>query len=160
MLQINEEYIITAAHCVYNWTPGAFMVTTGDENTNPEMRDSNEEMYKVQSFETHPNYANGLLDHDLAIVRLNRKVQWSMNAQPMCLSNEGPKPGTSATLVGWGYDSFKGASTENLHIATMPIWSNKNCQNSFDKRDLIIKNGHVCAGKEEGGVDGCKVKKT
>lgn len=134
-------------------------MTTGDENTNPEMKETSEEMYKVHSFETHPNYINGQLDHDLAIIRLNPKVKWSMNTQPMCLCNKDPKSGTNAILVGWGYDSFEGVPTENLHMATMPIWSNKSCQKSFDKRSLIIKNGHVCAGKEEGGVDGCKVKR-
>ena len=39
IFQIKEMHVITAAHCVYNWTPDAFLVTIGDENVNPTIRD-------------------------------------------------------------------------------------------------------------------------
>ena len=83
--QISEMHVITAAHCVYNWTPDAFLVTIGDENVNPNIRDRDEGSYKVHSFETHPKYVNCRLDHDLAIIRLEHKVTWSDNAQPLCI---------------------------------------------------------------------------
>ena len=155
--------MVTAAHCLYAWmgSPESFSVTIGDQNI--QNSDPKEKTFRVVNFEVHPDYTNDdKFDHDVAVIQLEHRVEWGTHAKPICMSNKDPEPNTTAMLVGWGYDTYRGSPTNDLHMAILNLWSNDDCQNSINRNKrqyggLIVKSGHLCAGRREGGVDGCKV---
>lgn len=46
-----------------------------------------------------------------------------------------------------------------LQNAQVPVWSNRECQDSYDKqkKSQTIRPTQMCAGKKMGGVDSCWV---
>ena len=177
-------YVITAAHCVFERVDGApvfqneprnYKVEIGVQDTSKTYR---EKTFNIKSIIIHPNYkqlddTRGISmvrqaghDHDIALIKLRKPVEWTEYAQPICLpdnSINGPDPehyeGEDGTLVGWGSDKWGGKPTHELFKATMPIVSNSECNEKLNSLQKLIeiKQGHLCAGHKQGTIDGCHV---
>ena len=165
-------HIITAAHCVFRESPNQFEIEVGVQDT----RDSNSKrVYKLDSISVHPkykgrtndnNWKNGMIDNDIAIITLEQPIESSKFVKPIELLEGKEIPATSGLIVGWGAKSGKPLSdpTYNLKEAEMPIRSNEDCDDMLNtvrnhfKRTVTIKKGHLCAGYDEGGIDGCQVR--
>lgn len=48
-----------------------------------------------------------------------------------------------------------GPSAQKLQEVAIPVWTNKECQQSYSSR---INENNVCAGAREGGKDSCQVR--
>lgn len=62
------------------------------------------ERYGIDSYELHPRFVNssGYDDFDLAIVTLNKRIQFNRNMKPICLpSGAGNYFGKLTTVAGW-----------------------------------------------------------
>ena len=149
-----------------------FRVEVGVQDT----RNSNDKRtYRVNSILIHPKYStsrNRGIDHDLAIIRLQESVKFTDFAQPINLIKSNEVPTTNGIIVGWGMDQWKGKPTHKLNMAELPIKSNEECTEmlntvhsrdghkivlSQDKKIVVIREGHLCAGYDKGGTDGCQV---
>ena len=69
--------MVTAAHCVVRSSADEYEVEIGVQDT----RDSNRRrVYKVDSILLHPKYnsrKNKGIDHDIALIKLEEKVEWT-----------------------------------------------------------------------------------
>ena len=162
--------MITAAHCVVqkkNTKKDKYEVEIGVQDT----RDSNNRrVYKVDSILIYPKYSqskNKGIDHDLALIKLEDAVDWTDFAQPINLVEDNEIPATKALIVGWGSGQWNGEPTYKLNEAEMPIRDNGDCTRMLNTVKtghvlsngaiVTIKKGHLCAGYDEGGIDGCQV---
>ena len=168
-------HIITAAHCVYDHknkhqeNTNKYEIEVGVQDT----RDSNSQrIYKIDSILIHPKYKgrsdkNKGIDNDIAIITLERTVESNDFAEPIELLEDKDIPATNGLIVGWGKQSGKPLAdpTFILKEAEMPIRSNEDCEkmlntvnNRYKKNRFVnIRKGHLCAGYDEGGIDGCQV---
>jgi hypothetical protein len=111
---INNKYVLTAAHCLeeIDSSSNLFSVRLGEHNCDP----FHEEvcMQQVQDIEVaekipHPKYtkeANNSF-HDIALLRLKQKVEFSPYVQPICLPLEKhlwnkDYSGKHLVTAGWG----------------------------------------------------------
>ena len=161
-------HIITAAHCVKDKDSRQYRVEIGVQDT---QNTNDKRTYKVDSILIHPKYSSSRnlgIDHDLALIKLQNPVKFTDFAQPINLIQSNTVPTTNGILVGWGEDQWRGKPTHKLNMAELPIRSNAECTemlNTVGKKTyengkiVFIHEGHLCAGYDKGGTDGCQVSK-
>ena len=159
--------MVTAAHCVVRSSADEYEVEIGVQDT----RDSNRRrVYKVDSIILHPKYnsrKNKGIDHDIALIKLEEEVEWTEFAQSVNLQEDNEIPDENALIVGWGSDQWNGKPTHKLHEVELPVRDNGDCAKMLNTvktghvlsngKIVTIRKGHLCAGYDEGGIDGCQV---
>lgn len=113
---INDRYVLTAAHCVVSLTGKKrrklrVYVKLFDK------REMNSALYRrTKSVHLHPAYNVYTSENDMALLKLNKKVPFSAQLQPICL----PCPdvnltaGENVTVIGWGAVSESKLSFHNF----------------------------------------------
>ncbi|XP_041989111.1 transmembrane protease serine 9-like, partial [Aricia agestis] len=156
---INDRYVITAAHCAQGFMWFMFRVKFGEHNRCEYKKDEYPMIRYITRMYVN-NFTITHLTHDLALLKLNKPVQYSHRVRPVCL----PKPshyedslfvGTMATVAGWGAMSEGGNWSCTLREAQLPVLSNYECKNT-KYNESKIQEGHLCAGyPNTAHVDGC-----
>ena len=110
------------------------------------MRPVSSQIYGISSIILHPNFNYPNTEDDIALVRLDRDVEWSEYAQPVCLPGY-PRGGAAwgeqgeahGMLAGWGLDapvrSDNPKETEQLHMVKLPVLSNDVCKKWFLEKE-------------------------
>ena len=148
---IDASWVITAGHCVDEETTASFSVIAHLHNL---QKDSGE-IIAVKRIIIHPDYNNTTLNHDIALVQLQKPVT---NAQVLPLISGNPLlTGVNATIIGWGALSEEnlnnGIYPKRLHEAQVPIVTNAACKKSYGNHQIDANK--LCAGLELGGKDAC-----
>ena len=163
---LNENYILTAAHCVvrgsstlpaknFNVKLGAHRLSTSGE------------FYEITKVTAHEKYDSSHHKYDLALLKLKNPINWSSNPdiKPICL----PTPemdnldlvGKPSIVAGWGTTrSDGGRPSDVLLYAEVPVVSNSECKSAYStllSYDDQINPTHICAGYKQGGRDSCQV---
>ncbi|XP_066938169.1 uncharacterized protein [Macrobrachium rosenbergii] len=164
---ISSEYILTAAHCTKDsrgktFNPQQFTVRLGDHNIFSESDDfiSNPQTYRVISIRPHPDFKAHGFYNDVALLKLDRKVDFSEYILPVCLPTDSMarQPldnmvGQTPSVIGWGSTYYGGRESATLREAQLPVWSNSDCDDSYFQP---ITEVFLCAGFVEGGRDACQ----
>ncbi|XP_022055650.1 trypsin-2-like [Acanthochromis polyacanthus] len=151
---INNEWILTAAHCFSSNSPTGFIVYLGrdtQQSLNP-----NEVSRTLSRVIRHENYSSTTNDNDIALLQLSSSVEFNNFIRPCCLAADGSvfPGGTSCWVTGWG-DIRSGVSLpspQRLQEVNVPIVTNSDCSNSYGG----ITDNMICAGLTEGGKDSCQ----
>lgn len=104
--------------------------------------------------------------YDIALIYLDREVNWSDSVKPICLAADEHLSfaGAIATVAGWGMTN-NDKSSNNLTMShvlknvDVPIIYNKQCQQWFEEEyngTVYIPDTVVCAGLKQGGIDTCQ----
>lgn len=143
---INQDTILTAAHCVYGDSPEELQIRAGSE-----MRSRGGQIIFVRNIVIHPDYQSGPIN-DVAILKLKTKLVFGRGVMPIGLPPRGYKfpAGTSLLVSGWGRLSFGGSSPERLQKVYVPYVPNEQCSKIY----WYIRHTSICAGKA--GVDACQ----
>ncbi|XP_015280486.1 PREDICTED: plasma kallikrein [Gekko japonicus] len=154
---IGDRWILTAAHCTEDLLiPDVWRVYTGILKQSEINEDT--PFFKVQEIIVHPEYEVSEEGYDIALMKLDRPMNFSDLQQPLCLpTNEDTKENTGYTncwVTGWGYTTERGQIQDVLQKVNIPLIANAECQLRY--RDFRIHNKMVCAGYSEGGKDACK----
>ncbi|XP_050349532.1 transmembrane protease serine 9-like [Nymphalis io] len=152
---INDRYVLTAAHCVKGLMWFMIKVTLGEHNRcnkthRPETR-------FVVNVVAH-NFTYLTFRDDIAVLKLNEKVQISDTVKPVCLprSDDNQYEGVKAIAVGWGSIGEQKNHSCNLLDVELPVLSNKECRNTKYESTMIADN-MLCAGyPKEGKRDTCQ----
>ncbi len=153
---IDEEWVLTAAHCVVDgsnnaYDPSRITVTVGEyDRNNP----SGTEIAVTQVI-PHESYNPATFDNDIALLRLAEPADTSdptvgtipLNSQSNLAS------GTLATVTGWGTTSSGGSTSAVLQEVNVPLVTNQSCNLSYGGQ---ITSNMLCAGYDEGGRDACQ----
>jgi secreted trypsin-like serine protease len=86
-------------------------------------------------------------------VRLRSRPQGKVI--PLVQSDKGLGPGTPLEITGWGATSEGGQSSRVLLKASVPYAPNDAC-NAPAVYNGAIRQGMMCAGRPDGGVDSCQ----
>lgn len=160
---INRQYILTAAHCVFDsrqrrYRASQFTVRLGDANLNSRADDTEKPIeLKVQEIKSHEAFRLRNYYNDIALLKLASNVTFQEYIQPLCVPDESIKKenlmGQFATVVGWGATAFGGQESGSLQYVELPIWDNSDCDEVY-KQD--IDHVYICAGLADGGKDACQ----
>lgn len=173
---VNRDTVITAAHCYTK----SFQHSTGVtiEVTTNQYHQTIESAYSVyaglhssnnlntgvkmsvKSFTVHSSYDVNSYQNDIAIIKLQSKVDLNEKIQIACIpesSSTYPKTtNIDAYIAGWGNTVSSGTVLPDfLMEAIIKIYDSSKCSSVFP-RATKNWNNQICAGKYEGGVDTCQ----
>ncbi|XP_071959544.1 uncharacterized protein [Antedon mediterranea] len=147
---INDQWAITAAHCIdfiYTFVTGITLL----DDTSSVFRISGE----FSTIVVHPNYDESVYDNDIALLKLDSSIEFNQFIQPICFGDKEYPPGTSCTVAGWGYLSENDYTLSNeLQDVDVSLLTNDDCGELLNSYNIITEN-MICAGDLAGGVDSC-----
>lgn len=163
---LNEQWVITAAHCVTTST-GEVQELTGfrfrfgkyyRENSKD---DELVQLRRAKEIHVHPFYDPVVYDADIALVLLDEPVELTTRVQPVCLPTERSTrqniaSGKLGVVTGWGLTETEQYS-ESLRQAVLPIVRHEECEQGYEKAGLplTVSENMYCAGYAQGNSDTC-----
>uniref|UniRef100_A0A3Q2EH61 Peptidase S1 domain-containing protein n=1 Tax=Cyprinodon variegatus TaxID=28743 RepID=A0A3Q2EH61_CYPVA len=157
---INDQWVLTAAHCVESfWNSpnnvSAYLGRQSQEESNP-----NEVNRRASNITIHPDYNSSTVDNDIALIRLSEPVNFTSYISPVCLaaSDSTFYSGVESWVTGWGnIGTFEPLpSPGNLLEVEAQIVGNGQCRCDYSDLGYIsITDNMICAGFQEGGKGPC-----
>ncbi|XP_076343497.1 clotting factor G beta subunit-like [Tachypleus tridentatus] len=159
---IDERHVLSAAHCFINKvSTREYVVKLGHSMVNKGSA------HGVKAIRVHELYKPRQHYHDITLVQLKKRVEFTNTVLPVCLDNlEGGGlnrfNNVTTTLLGWGDLTFGGPTVQILHEATgIPLVPNSECNNSYSRLANSpfphgITSDFLCAGLRNGGKDACQ----
>ncbi|KAG8237083.1 hypothetical protein J437_LFUL005190 [Ladona fulva] len=146
---INDEYILTAAHCFYGMDISKVDVYVGAYKL---YRDTEGRRENVDSILMHPRYDPKTKANDIALMKMARKIKYSDRVCSVCLpTKKVDYTGEPAVITGWGALESEGDSPSALMQAVVNVVSNEKCRKQYGYLDP----SQICASAP--GVDSCQV---
>ncbi|CAL4169084.1 unnamed protein product, partial [Meganyctiphanes norvegica] len=159
---INDRYILTAAHCFYNFNnpnkcfhdpPQQLNILIGDHHQfETSDNDANTAMISMKDLIIHPNYSCKSNNYDFGRFELSEAIQLNDVIKPVCLPIDDSKTYDSdiGTAAGWEIKDDGGQSYTPFEV-DVPILD-INC-GGYE----TITSNMMCAGyPETGGKDSCQ----
>jgi len=166
---ISDSYILTAAHCIDTRAGRPTKLLLGDIYLNGQTGPTRT-LRGVASITKHPGYKPPLRYHDIALIKMDRKVEISRGILPACL----PDPSdhllkhinhNNLTLiaVGWGNLGTAESQSEILQAVNLKGFGKKTCESYYRDiadRSLTLPEGilhsQLCAGDNTTEKDTCQ----
>ena len=150
---IDEEFVLTAAHCTDFLRARDLHILTGTQSLVV-----GGTRHEVRRIKIHPQYDGSTFDFDVALVQLKTKIT---DVRPGQMANVITRdqesllapPGTTSFVTGWG-DTGATFPT-NLREVSVPIVGRDRC-NSEQSYDGHVTPRMLCAGLRVGGKDSCQ----
>nr|AUS82517.1 serine endopeptidase [Crotalus mitchellii] len=146
---INQEWMLTAAHCDGKKMKLQFGLHSKKvPNKDKQTRVPKEKFFCLSSKK------NKEWDKDIMLIRLNRPVNNSKHIAPLSLPSKPPSQDTVCNIMGWGTISpTKETYPDVPHCANINILDHAVCRAIYP--GLLEKSRILCAGILEGGKDTC-----
>ncbi|XP_062977530.1 transmembrane protease serine 9-like [Elgaria multicarinata webbii] len=152
---INNNSVVTAAHCVKRKNPAFWRVVLG-------LHHLHKSTYltvtrRVRAITVHANYSSETYDNDVALFTLVRSIKYNDYIQPICLpdTNFSVEDEYPCYITGWGKAKEKGTGKFILQEAQVKIIPQDVC-NDIDWYGGQLTKNMVCAGSASGHVDSCQ----
>ncbi|XP_054421753.1 coagulation factor VII [Pteronotus mesoamericanus] len=159
---INATWVVSAAHCfdrIQNWKN--LTVVVGEHDMSEE--DGDEQERHVTQVIVPNKYIAGKTDHDIALLRLSRPVDFTDYAVPLCLPEKSFSERTLAfirfsTVSGWGQLLERGSTALELMAIDVPRLMTKDCLEQSERKQGTPKvtDNMFCAGYLDGSKDACQ----
>ncbi|NWR76853.1 CTRL protease, partial [Centropus unirufus] len=139
---INENWVVTAAHCEFN--PYYHIVVLGEHDLV-----SNTEVVQVRTVTkviTNPNWDPSTFNNDIALLKLSSPAQLGPRVSPVCLAPAKLALPTNLQCVttGWGRTNVNSqALAVRLQQVALPLISTSQCRQHWGNR---ITSSMLCAG--------------
>lgn len=147
---LNEDTILTAAHCVIDRDVRNFTVVAGtDKRTG-----SDGIVVLIERIIAHERYNASITDYDVALLFLATPVTLDkvfIAAVPLVKSS--PEVGAKGTVIGWGTVSESGMAAQQLQAVNVFVLDRRQCSAAYGDR---FTDTMLCAGVKEGGKDACQ----
>ncbi|XP_017489731.1 PREDICTED: trypsin-1-like [Rhagoletis zephyria] len=151
---INDQFLITASHCVYGFRKERISVRLLEHDR--KMSNFLKIDRNVVNITTHPKYNARTYDNDIAIIQLDKPVELTELLHPVCMPTPGKSfKGETAIVTGWGAIKVGGPTADTLQEVQVPIMSQEDCRKSRYGPTRITDN-MLCAGFDEGKKDSCQ----
>lgn len=144
---ISPDTILNAAHCIYNRMHMKFQVRAGSD-----LRSQGGQVVNITKMFMHPDYQPSGLYNDIAILRLESRLQFNSKVWSIGLPPRGyrVRDGTELLTSGWGTLVWQGSAPERLQKVYVPAVSNEDCAKVYTN----IRPNKICAGIV--GRDSCQ----
>ncbi|XP_069980484.1 venom peptide isomerase heavy chain [Penaeus vannamei] len=161
---INDQWVLTAAHCFDSRNPD--VVRLGEHDYDDPSETTHED-YAISQTVVYPHYVPEQAYHDLALIKLDRKVQIKDFIRPVCLPWNQRNPSrlvnSGVTVTGWGRTQSGGRRSSTLQEVELKVFPSSRCHVQY--KELVFFNRvwpsgiageTMCAGTTTGGKDACQ----
>jgi len=153
---ITNRFVLTAAHCVKGISERRIRLILGDHDRRHD--DQDQQTLTIERVFIRQDFVKKTFNNDIALIKLNRDVQFSPYIRPVCLpTTDRSYNGQDTTVVGWGKLGEGGKPADVLMDVTVPIITQKKCRRETRYRASEITSNMICAGYDEGVLDACQV---
>ncbi|XP_037952666.1 trypsin-1 [Teleopsis dalmanni] len=151
---INDRYVLTAAHCLYNMDTSSISVRLLQlDRSSTDLGIMRKVIYTI----IHAQYNPITLVHDIALLKLNAPVVLAEDMRPVCLPSSANQnfDFKQSIVAGWGLTKEGGLTSSVLREVKVPIITNAQCRATSYKS--MIVDTMLCAGLvKDGGKDACQ----
>ncbi|OON75137.1 S1 family peptidase [Streptomyces tsukubensis] len=158
---IGRSTVVTAAHCLSEKVLGAPAAGVGDLRVLVGRDDLGAETgteVQVRRVWVNPAYDKDTNEGDVATLTLSKPVSAKRVLPLAGRGDPGYRPGTPATVYGWGDTTGSGDYAGTLHAARVTVLPDGPCQEAYpDASDgAYVARSMLCAGEMRGGHDACQ----
>ncbi|XP_001600807.1 trypsin beta [Nasonia vitripennis] len=150
---ISEKWILTAAHCLED--AGELEIRTGSS-----LRNKGGKLYPVAEYIVHENYTKVTFDNDIALIKVNKSIEFNELQQVIRISYREPKTCDKLQLSGFGKEGQDLPAPNRLKSAQVPVIDHTECKEAYKQLFLFedyigkVTDNMFCAGTE--GDDTCQ----
>ncbi|XP_015267240.1 PREDICTED: coagulation factor VII-like [Gekko japonicus] len=150
------SWVVTAAHCLDHTHPRVLKIKLGEHDRDDE--DEAEQERRVAEIIIHERYIPRKTDNDIALLRLDKPVNFTDYVVPICLPEQRFAADVLSsikfsTVSGWGRLIEGGATSSLLLRVDVPRIKTKEC---IQSTNLNITRNMFCAGYLTGIKDACE----
>ncbi|CAD6244873.1 GSCOCT00013512001.2-RA-CDS [Cotesia congregata] len=145
---ISDQWVLTAAHCTHNAMGFPKVVKLGSIN----LSNDSGEIISIVKIIVHPEFKRPRLYHDIALLKLERGVEFKNNVKPGCLYRKFETAPDVVWATGWGSrrnGRFAFVIINELMIVKLQTIDNIKCTMAYGKT-IAVPNGvspsMICAG--------------
>lgn len=156
---VNENWAITAAHCVESVKPETLLLRLGEYNLEDESEPYGYLERRVELIAIHPQFDSRTFEYDLAMLRFYEPVKFAPNIVPICLPEaDDDYLNRTAWVTGWGRLYENGPLPSKLQEVPVPIIPNSDCESMYKEAGFVehIPKIFLCGGYAIGGRDSCE----
>lgn len=156
---VAPQWVVTAAHCVYDDPASAVDVVAGIYDLEPPT--SGRQRRDVIKIIVHPNYNSNTHNNDIALLKMKTPITVGGTGAsktgivPLVPASSGDLAGVNSWVTGWGATEAQPNYPTELREVQIPIISNTLC-NDVNHYNGDITSSMMCAGFELGGKDSCQ----
>ncbi|XP_076053983.1 trypsin-1-like [Oratosquilla oratoria] len=154
---LDERWVITAAHCVHQFTVNDLIVVAGEHHL--KKKEGSEQTRYIQRIIEHPDYNTNTQENDIALIQLKSPLNIDgMTVSPICMPPYMHNFTDDCIVAGWGKTSEGGSSSDYLQKVIVPIISDNACKTAYRSIGYTgpIVDSMMCAGFEQGAKDACQ----
>ncbi|XP_049309710.1 trypsin eta-like [Bactrocera dorsalis] len=148
---LNEDTVLTAAHCVIDRDIRNFIVVAGTGQRTA----SDGTVVLIEKIVTHERYNASITDYDVALLFLATPLTLDRvftAAVPLVQST--PEIDAKATITGWGTLSEGGMAALQLQAVNVFVLDRAQCSAAYGDRFTAAM---LCASAKDGGKDACQM---
>ncbi|XP_018342545.1 PREDICTED: venom serine protease-like [Trachymyrmex septentrionalis] len=131
---ISKQYVITAAHCVYEKNITKTAVVVGEHNVKTGKETNATKIYWLYECTIHPEYNVKEDDNDIAVCKTVKSIEYNAAVGPVCLPFQHKYDSfidATVTALGWGLLEYAGKKSTalqkvNLQVVSPDKRSNRN----------------------------------
>ncbi|XP_069122015.1 chymotrypsin B-like [Argopecten irradians] len=146
---LNNDTILTAAHCTHRAKPRTLRVVVGEYNRRKNEKKTRGEMkMSVKKIIEHPDYDGNVL-HDLSIIKLKKAAKLGDFIQPIPLlaTDDMDLFNKTCIVTGWGAIKGNSGSAKILQELETPIITNEECEDGIIQ-DYPVTDDMICTESE------------
>ncbi|KAL7286311.1 hypothetical protein TKK_0019271 [Trichogramma kaykai] len=154
---LNENWVLTAAHCVYQISQYAkTYVLSGKHSIYRIERTEQENL--VEKIVVHENYSGKIGPNDIALLKLRSPLIFNEHVKPIDLPSKNSEVEGEVILSGWGAVHSHGRDTPDiLQKATLTTIGLDVCNKAVEKYgDTKVVSSNICTGPITGGISACQ----
>ncbi|XP_018357262.1 PREDICTED: venom protease [Trachymyrmex septentrionalis] len=161
---ITNTHILTAAHCFsddfpISIFPEEYIARIADLDFESSNDGAHPVEVLIKEIMLHAEYDDISHENDVAVLKIDREVQFTSTLLPACLPIGNVKnenlDGKMAVTAGWGYTEEGGTSPSTLMEAELSIISNEECQDAYSEQPYaVLDKRTICAASP--GKDSCQ----
>jgi trypsin len=144
---INENFILTAAHCS-SYPASSYNVVAGQHDLR--FIENQEQSRSVERIVRHPNYNGNTIANDVAVWKVSTPFVFNAFVQPIALA-QSDFTAPNVDVAGWGDLEYLGASPTVLMRVNVPSVPFDECKRLNAQNPSLppVVAGMICAGRGE-----------
>ncbi|KAL5291645.1 hypothetical protein ACFFRR_010819 [Megaselia abdita] len=155
---ISELYVLTAAHCVAGEIDSVLLIFGATDRLDVYQTGSSRQNITNVSGQiiVHPLYNPNEITSDVALIRLNQKLEFSDYIQPARLPERNrfqTFANSPAVLSGWGKVKDIGSVVQHLQYGYVSILDLNECMAYYNIKEY--DNGNICLNTKDSNVSSC-----